>query len=367
MTDPPRALFINPFHVYATVSGINVGIKLYRQGKYEKALRIFRKAAKRKSDDPEVHAMVGMALHKLGRQFEALDACHEAQALADVAVQTHCAEINAAREMGRDDLVGNATAKAVRAYDSMIRAGYVRAKAFGMLTMFDEAAAELGGCVDLNHEDPTEREILDMIRYALFTQGNRHGRRAVPIREPGDSPPEPETGTQRRTRNLVNTFTSTNAYKYSFPDPDADAGPDRPSWLESLLESIDKNLELDAGDVEAYRRKADMMHDVGRMRECDEALDAALAIDPGDLKSAATRGLRLYEGGRVEEGRRLVEECFARNNLDDTVRFCRAFLLACEGDREGAVEACKSAILDYPNLSRLHALIVAILETLTDV
>ena len=367
MTDPPRALFINPFHVYATVSGINVGIKLYRQKKYEKALRIFRKAAKRKSDDPEVHALVGMALTSSAGNSRRWMRATRRRLLADVAVQTHCAEINAAREMGRDDLVGNATAKAVSAYDSMIRAGYVRAKAFGMLTMFDEAAAELGGCVDLNHEDPTEREILDMIRYALFTQGNRHGRRAVPIREPEDSPPEPETGTQRRTRNLVNTFTSTNAYFYSFPDPDADAGPDRPSWLESLLESIDKNLELDAGDVEAYRRKADMMHDVGRMRECDEALDAALAIDPGDLKSAATRGLRLYEGGRVEEGRRLVGECFARNNLDDTVRFCRAFLLACEGDREGAVEACKSAILDYPHLNRLHALMVAILETLTDV
>ena len=68
----------------------------------------------------------------------------------------------------------------------------------------------------------------------------------------------------------------------------------------------------------------------------------------------------------MEKGRRLVKECFARNNLDDTVRFCRAFLLACDGNREGAVEACKSAILDYPNLTRLHALVVAILETLTD-
>ena len=349
------------------VLSISAGIKLYRQKKYEKALQIFRRMAKRKSDDPEAHALVGMALHKLGRQFEALDACHEAQALADVAVRTHCAEINAAREMGRDDLVDDATAKAVSAYDSTIRAGYVRAKALDKLARFDEAAAELGVCVDLNHEDPIEREILGMIQYALFTQDNRHGRRAVPIRELGDSPPEPETGTQRRTRKLVNTFTSTNAYLYSFPDPDAAAGPDRPSWLESLLESIDKNLELDSRDVEAYRRKADMMHDVGRMRECDEALDAALAIDPDDLKSAATRGLRLYEGGRVEEGRRLVGECFAKNSLDDTVRFCRAFLLACEGDREGAVEACKSAILDYPHLNRLHALMVAILETLTDV
>ena len=82
------------------VLSISAGIKLYRQKKYEKALRIFRRMAKRKSDDPEAHALVGMALHKLGRQFEALDACHEAQALADVAVRTHCAEINAAREMG---------------------------------------------------------------------------------------------------------------------------------------------------------------------------------------------------------------------------------------------------------------------------
>ena len=349
------------------VLSISAGIKLYRQKKYEKALRIFRRMAKRKSDDPEAHALVGMALHKLGRQFEALDACHEAQALADVAVRTHCAEINAAREMGRDDLVDDATAKAVGAYDSMIRASYVRAKALDKLARFDEAAAELGVCVDLNHEDPIERDILGMIQYALYTQGNRHGRRAAPIREHGDSPPEPETVTRRRTRNLVNTFTSTNAYFYSFPDPDAAAGPDRPSWLERILELIDKNLELDSRDANAYRRKADMMHDVGRMRECDEALDAALAIDPDDLKSAATKGLRLYECGRVEEGRRLVGECFAKNSLDDTVRFCRAFLLACEGDREGAVEACKSAILDYPHLNRLHALVVAILETLTDV
>ena len=126
------------------VLSISAGIKLYRQKKYEKALRIFRRMAKRKSDDPEAHALVGMALHKLGRQFEALDACHEAQALADVAVRTHCAEINAAREMGRDDLVDDATAKAVSAYDSTIRAGYVRAKALDKLARFDEAAAELG-------------------------------------------------------------------------------------------------------------------------------------------------------------------------------------------------------------------------------
>ena len=349
------------------MSGINTGIKLYRRREYDKALRIFRKAAKRKSDNPEPHALVGMALHKLGKQFEALDACDETLVLTEEIIITHCAGMNAAREMGRDDLVDNAARKAMSAYDSMFRACYVKAKALGKLTMFDEAAAELGGCMDLNPEDPIEHEILDMIQYAVYTQGNRHGRRTTPIRELEDSPPESENETQRRTRKLVNTFTSTNAYSYSFPDPDAAASHNRPSWLESILESIDKNLELDSRDAEAYRSKADMMHDVGRMRECDEALDAALAIDPGDLKSAATRGLRLYEDDRVEEGRRMVEECFAKNRLDDTVRFCRALLLACDGNREGAVEECKSAILDYPHLNRLHALMAAMLETLTDV
>ena len=73
------------------MSGINTGIELYRRGEYEKALRIFRKAAKRKSDNPEPHALVGIALHKLGRYEKALEACEEAQALADVAVRTHCA------------------------------------------------------------------------------------------------------------------------------------------------------------------------------------------------------------------------------------------------------------------------------------
>ena len=70
---------------------------------------------------------------------------------------------------------------------------------------------------------------------------------------------------------------------------------------------------------------------------------------------------------RQNRGRRLVEECFAKNNLDDTVHFCRAFLLACYSSREGTVEACKSAILDYLHLNRLHALMTAILETLTEV
>ena len=73
------------------MSDINAGIELYRRGEHEKALQIFRRIAKCKSRDPEPHALVGIALHKLGRQFEALEACEEAQALADMAVRTHCA------------------------------------------------------------------------------------------------------------------------------------------------------------------------------------------------------------------------------------------------------------------------------------
>ena len=250
MTDPPRALFINPFHVYATVSGINVGIKLYRQGKYEKALRIFRRMAKRKSDDPEAHALVGMALHKLGRQFEALDACHEAQALADVAVQTHCAEINAAREMGRDDLVGNATAKAVRAYDSMIRAGYVRAKAQDKFGMVDEPLIDLGVCVDMDDEDPEERRILDMILYRIGSHDDPSGRRAAPVpRElAGAWSSGPGGRLGLRARKLIETFASENAHSYSFSRKsrwDATIGPRMPTMLEQTLASIDGKLELD--------------------------------------------------------------------------------------------------------------------------
>ena len=71
------------------MSGISTGIELYRREEYEKALRIFRRIAKREARDPESHALVRMALHKIGRHFEALDACDEAHILADVAATTH--------------------------------------------------------------------------------------------------------------------------------------------------------------------------------------------------------------------------------------------------------------------------------------
>ena len=110
-----------------------------------------------------------------------------------------------------------------------------------------------------------------------------------------------------------------------------------------------------------------MMHDVGRMRECDEALDAALAIEPDNPKSIATKGLRLYEDGQLEEGRRLVGVGFSKDRLDVTTRFCRAFLMGCEVGRDEAIEACKSILLDYPSLVRLHVLMAAMLEAFADV
>ena len=126
-------------------------------------------------------------------------------------------------------------------------------------------------------------------------------------------------------------------------------------------------MELDPKDADAYRSRAHVMHDIGRMRECDEALDAALAIEPDNPKSIATRGLRLYEDGRLEEGRRLVGDGFAKDRLDVTTRFCVAFLMGCEVDRDEAIGECKSALLDYPTSTRLHVLMAAMLEAFADV
>ncbi len=92
----------------SVVSGINAGIEPYRRGEHEKALRIFRRIAKHKNCGLEPRALVGIALHKLGRQFEALEACEEAQALADVAVRTHCAGMTqTARIRARQNVGGH--------------------------------------------------------------------------------------------------------------------------------------------------------------------------------------------------------------------------------------------------------------------
>ena len=164
-----------------TALSIDAGIKLYRQKKYEKALRIFRRMAKRKSDDPEAHALVGMALYKLGRYEKAIDACYEALVLADMVIHMHCTGMNAAREMKRDDLVDAAAAKAVNAYDAMFRACYVRAKAQDKFGMVDEPLIDLGVCVDMDDEDPEERRILDMILYRIGGHDDPSGRRAAPV------------------------------------------------------------------------------------------------------------------------------------------------------------------------------------------
>ena len=355
-----------------TALSIDAGIKLYRQKKYEKALRIFRRMAKRKSDDPEAHALVGMVLYKLGRYEKAIDACYEALVLADMVIHMHCTGMNAAREMKRDDLVDAAAAKAVNAYDAMFRACYVRAKAQDKFGMVDEPLIDLGVCVDMDDEDPEERRILDMILYRIGGHDDPSGRRAAPVPRELAGAWSSGSGDRLglRARKLIETFASENAYSYSFPRKsrwDATIGPRMPTMLEQTLASIDGKLELDPKDADAYRNRAHVMHDIGRMRECDEALDAALAIEPDNPKSIATRGLRLYEDGRLEEGRRLVGDGFAKDRLDVTTRFCVAFLMGCEVDRDEAIGECKSALLDYPTSTRLHVLMAAMLEAFADV
>ena len=41
--------------------------------------------------------------------------------------------------------------------------------------------------------------------------------------------------------------------------------------------------------------------------------------------------------------------------------------MGCEVDRDEAIGECKSALLDYPNSTRLHVLMAAMLEAFADV
>ena len=359
---------------------IDAGIALFRRGKYEKALRHFRKASRRLPDDPEAHMLQALACYKLGRYADAVKANRAAQSTGQAAIVEHCMHALACKNAERPDLARNAALEASRVSDMLFRARYAGAKASFRLGRHGDAMDGLGEDLELDPDDPGERAFLyKILKMVCVVEGDAR-KHAVVAAATATAPHARSSGLGDALAREFEANVRSGAERALRKDEQAaleasrDPGNAAPRAASArvlhgmcrhaeALESIGAALEMEPKNAGYLCTKAEILRDLGRPGECDEAVDAALAVKPDRPDAGALKGLRLYEEGRLEEGRLLVRTRHARDPLDPTVCFCMAYVTAADGFRDPVLILCKQAVLDHPNDGRLAALLVAILNT----
>ena len=128
------------------------------------------------------------------------------------------------------------------------------------------------------------------------------------------------------------------------------------------LKVIDKALDLDSLNVTYRYIRAEVLRGLGRRRDCDRGIKGALALDMYHTETVAFSGYRLCEKGYVNKGRIRIDFAYAKDSLNPVTCYYKAYVLLRDGDRIGALDVCKSAMLRHPEDHKLLLLLVTILD-----
>ena len=356
------------------MSGINTGIELYMRREYDKALQIFRKVAKRKSDDPEANIMKGLALYNLGRYPEVLEACRIAMNYGGDLSE----EYEEIGSMHHDDKMYDEASEYLLAAAFMdeiiMKAKYVRAKALFRMGVRDEAIHEINFEMKLDPDNPDERHILTMILSEMC-----HMEDMGYIKDMGS---EGAASIEHMHGRMYRNFWShheeymeklkgrLNAADLAVGMRGDDAGNHAArakilfdmECYQDALEAIIEALSLNPLNARYHYVQADVLRMLGRMPECRQDAEESLSLDPDDQEARALNGFCLYKEGRLDEGRAMIDAAYWKDAASQMTCCYMAYVMYEEGERKKALDVCKSAVLRHPEKQELRFLLAAMLE-----
>ena len=341
---------------------------MVRRGEYEKAVRHLAGIASHMPNDPEVNILKGLALYRLGRYPESLEACSIAMDYgADLSEESEeMRDVYNAEKMY--DKASECGLTAALMDEIIMKAKYVGAKALFRMGMRDEAIHEINFEVQLDLGNPDERHILTMILGEMCY-----------IEDTGST--DAASVTRMHSEMFRDIWSRHEHYKEKLEErlkaadlaialhgDEAGNHTERAKILfdmekyQDALEAITEALNLNPPNARYHYIKAEVLRMLGRMPECRKEAEESLSLDPDDREARALNGFCLYREGRRDEGHAMIDAAYEKDPGRQMTCYYMAFVTSQEGERKEALGVCKSAMLRHPENQELRFLMVTMLE-----
>ena len=341
---------------------------MVRRGEYEKAVRHLSRLASHEPNDPEVNILKGLALYRLGRYPEALEACSIAM--------DYGADISEEHEELRDmcnaekmyDKASEYGLTAALMDEIIMKAKYVGAKALFRVGMRDEAIHEINFEVQLDLGNPDERHILTMILSEMCYMEDVNSADAASIAHMNGEMYRDFWSHREEYKEKLGERLKAADLAVDMRGDEANNHAVRAKILfgmenyQGALEAITEALSLNPLNARYHYVKADVLLMLGRMPECRKEAEESLSLDPDDREARALNGFCLYEEGRRDEGRAMIDTAYKKNATDQMTCCCMAYVMFNEDKREEALNICKSAMLRHPENQEPRFLLTVMLE-----
>ena len=250
------------------------GVRLFAEGKFEKAAEELRAYAEEMVSDDRAWSLAGHAwFHVPGREREAVAALDEALTFAPWDDGSLIMRASMRRAMGDFDAALGDFGRAIRLNPDRALAYFNRANLYGDLREYERAEADYTRAIELNPGDSRALNLRGILRDRV---GNADGaladfREAVRV-DPGNA---------KAWLNMGNNLT------------------DRRSYAEAI-DAFTRAIEAEPGYTKAFVNRGLARWKGGDEAGADEDFDAALALDPAVREAHYNRGMMRLGRGDTE-------------------------------------------------------------------
>ena len=293
----------------------NLGIILYKQGRYEEVLNTTRVAIEQDPEVSEAHVHLGAALHALGRFEEAELYLRRAIALNPQGRNAHFILGDVLYKQGQYEEALDATRVALEQDPDFLTTHINLGAILYVLGRFEEAETHLRRAIAL---DPQDVGLCRRLAEVLTPQGRYEEAIDVLAQAAALDPASPQAA---ELHFLMGQVAEENGQP------------------KAAVEYYMRAFEIAPRHAEAVRRLAHLRIEQQRYEEALEFFQRLLAIDPNDAVAYGNMGIALYYLGRSTEALRSFDQALS---LDPTLEDARA-------NREAVVKAWKEMSSDDSN------------------
>ena len=289
----------------------NLGIILYKQGRYEEVLNITRVAIEQDPDVSEGHVHLGAALHSLRRFEEAEPYLRRAIALNPEGRNAHFILGDVLYKQGRYEEALDATRVAMEQDPDFLTTHINLGAILYALGRFEEAETHLRRAIVLN---PQDAGLFRRLAEVLTPQGRYEEAIDVLAQAATLNPDSPQTA---ELHFLMGQIAEENGQS------------------EAAVEYYVRAFEIAPRHAKAIRRLAHLRIEQQRYDAALELFQRLIALDPNDALAYGNMGIALYYLGRSDEALRSFDQALL---LDPTLEIARANREAVLKAVEGNVE-----------------------------
>ena len=288
----------------------NLGIILYKQGRYEEVLNTTRVAIERDPDVSEAHVHLGAALHALGRFEEAEPYLRRAIALNPQGRNAHFILGDVLYKQGRYEEALDTTRVALEQDSDFLTTHINLGAILYALGRFEEAEIHLRRAIALN---PQDVGLFRRLAEVLTPQGLYEEAIDVLAQAAALDPDSPQAA---ELHFLMGQVAEENGQP------------------KAAVKYYMRTFEIAPRHAEAVRRLAHLRLEQQHYDEALELFQRLIAIDPSDPVAHGNMGIVLYYLGRSDEALQHFDQALSLNPTLETVR----------ANREAVLEAMKGNV-----------------------